>query len=430
MASQPTAAAPRSRATMPPHTPTPHPPLLLQSEIRDIILGMEIAPPSQQRQQIAEIEKQARATSQLTETTTKSVNVHGDEMIVTTTSQYEQAVFSSKTDWRVRAISASSLHLRTHHIYVASEELRETGYTYVLPKNLLRKLITIADLRTQIAVYLYGVAPPDAPSVFEVRAAVLVPQLGTHTGVTLPAALPDHEALKGMVPLGWAHTQPNELPQLSPVDVTMHARTVEASNGAWNPDTAGERRGVDVVVRSSLWGGGSHVRGRVDGGLRRRPAHSPHTHARATMSAHLSAVIVTVSFTPGSVSLAAFKVTPSGLEWGKANKDLSPHPAGYLPTHSEKVQMLLSDRFLGFFLVPDGDGVWNYNFQGVKHSVGMKYGLQLAPPLPFYDEAHRPSHFLTFAGGDSSSGSKLAGMGPAAAAGGAGDGVDRDDVFA
>ena len=34
---------------------------------------------------------------------------------------------------------------------------------------MLRKLITIADLRTQIAVYLYGVAPPDAPSVFEVR---------------------------------------------------------------------------------------------------------------------------------------------------------------------------------------------------------------------------------------------------------------------
>lgn len=31
---------------------------MLQSEIRDIILGAEITPPSQQRQQIAEIEKQ------------------------------------------------------------------------------------------------------------------------------------------------------------------------------------------------------------------------------------------------------------------------------------------------------------------------------------------------------------------------------------
>merc|ERR1711998_688476 len=62
---------------------------LTQSEIRDIILGMEIAPPSQQRQQIAEIEKQAKEASQLTAVTSRSTNVHGDEMIVTTTSQYE-----------------------------------------------------------------------------------------------------------------------------------------------------------------------------------------------------------------------------------------------------------------------------------------------------------------------------------------------------
>lgn len=33
---------------------------LTQSEIRDIILGAEITPPSQQRQQIAEIEKQVK----------------------------------------------------------------------------------------------------------------------------------------------------------------------------------------------------------------------------------------------------------------------------------------------------------------------------------------------------------------------------------
>jgi hypothetical protein len=34
---------------------------------------------------------------------------------------------------------------------------------------------------------------------------------------------------------------------------------------------------------------------------------------------------------------------------------------GYAPSHYEKVQMLLSDRFLGFFMVP-GQGSWNYNF--------------------------------------------------------------------
>ena len=94
---------------------------LTQSEVRDIILGMEIAPPSQQRQQMAEIEQSAKgaAAAQLTEVTTKSVNVHGDEIIVTTMSQYEQAVFASKTDWRVRAISSANLTQRAQHLYMS-----------------------------------------------------------------------------------------------------------------------------------------------------------------------------------------------------------------------------------------------------------------------------------------------------------------------
>jgi pre-mRNA-processing factor 8 len=36
------------------------------------------------------VEKQAREQSQLTATTTKTTNVHGDSMTVTTTTQYEQ----------------------------------------------------------------------------------------------------------------------------------------------------------------------------------------------------------------------------------------------------------------------------------------------------------------------------------------------------
>ena len=113
------------------------------------------------------------------------------------------------------------------------------------------------------------------------------------------------------------------------------------------------------------------------------------------------------------------QLTPSGYEWGRANKDSLANPAGYLPTHYEKVQMLLSDRFLGFFMVPSEGYVygilryafssvspkglslslspsslstpllyfpherfssWNYNFMGVKHSATMRYGLQLGVP--------------------------------------------------
>ncbi|KAF6096382.1 pre-mRNA processing factor 8 [Phyllostomus discolor] len=317
---------------------------LTQSEIRDIILGMEISAPSQQRQQIAEIEKQTKEQSQLTATQTRTVNKHGDEIITSTTSNYETQTFSSKTEWRVRAISAANLHLRTNHIYVSSDDIKETGYTYILPKNVLKKFICISDLRAQIAGYLYGVSPPDNPQVKEIRCIVMVPQWGTHQTVHLPSQLPQHEYLKEMEPLGWIHTQPNESPQLSPQDVTTHAK-IMADNPSWD----GEKT-----------------------------------------------IIITCSFTPGSCTLTAYKLTPSGYEWGRQNTDKGNNPKGYLPSHYERVQMLLSDRFLGFFMVP-AQSSWNYNFMGVRHDPNMKYELQLANPKEFYHEVHRPSHFLNFA---------------------------------
>lgn len=82
---------------------------LTQSEIRDIILGMEISAPSQQRQQIAEIEKQTKEQSQLTATQTRTVNKHGDEIITSTTSNYETQTFSSKTEWRVRCVGGAEM---------------------------------------------------------------------------------------------------------------------------------------------------------------------------------------------------------------------------------------------------------------------------------------------------------------------------------
>lgn len=318
---------------------------LTQSEIRDIILGMEIAPPSEARQQIAEIEKQTKEASQLTAVTTKTTDVFGDEIIVTTTTPLESKVFASKADWRVRAISSSNLALRTNHIYVTSDDIKETGnYTYILPKNLLKKFITIADLRTQISGFMYGVSPPDHSQVKEIRCIVMPPQWGTHQMVQLPQQLPEHELLKDLEPLGWIHTQPNELQQLSPTDVVAHSKIL-AENKSWD----GEKT-----------------------------------------------IVITCSFTPGSCSLTAYKLTPAGFEWGKTAKDQMGTYQGYSPMFYEKVQMLLSDFFLGFFMVPDV-GSWNYNFHGIKHSPTMKYGLKLDIPKEFYHESHRPAHFLNFA---------------------------------
>ncbi|KAF2554720.1 hypothetical protein F2Q68_00016659 [Brassica cretica] len=57
--------------------------------------------------------------------------------------------------------------------------------------------------------------------------------------------------------------------------------------------------------------------------------------------------------------------------------------------------MLLSDRFLGFYMVPE-NGSWNYNFMGTKHAVDMKYSVRLGYPKEYFDVEHRPTHFLEF----------------------------------
>ena len=338
---------------------------LTQSEIRDIILGMEISPPSLQRQQVAEIEAQAKEQSQMTATTTKTTNAHGEQIVVTTTTQYEAATFNSKTDWRVRAISATNLHLRTKHIYVSSEDISEDGLTYVLPKNILSKFITIADLRTQIAGYLYGVTPEDNDQVREIRCIVLVPQVGNHQSVTLPQKLPGDELLLDLEPLGWIHTQPNELTQngmqiLPAPDVVMHSGIL-ADQAKLESDDSNTASG-------QKWGGQNEI-------------------------------VMTCSFTPGSCSLTSYRLTESGIEWGQKNRNIPggvTNAQGYSSSCYEKVQMLLSDQFQGFFMVPEGGLGWNYNFQGVKHNVTMDYTLKLDTPEPFYAECHRPQHFLTF----------------------------------
>jgi len=243
--------------------------------------------------------------------------------------------------WRLRAISASNLHLRTNHIYLSSEVVSD-GITYIIPKNILSKFIVISDLRTQIAGYMYGVSPPDTPNVKEIRCIVMVPQVGSHQNVTLPRRIPEHEYLNDLEPLGWLHTQPSELTQLAANDIVMHSK-IMSDNQSWD----GEKT-----------------------------------------------VVATCSFTPGSCSLTAYKLTPQGFEWGRQVRDPA-NSTGYSPSFSEKVQLLLSDKFLGFFMVPD-DSVWNYNFMGVKHSAGMDYNLSLGIPKEFYHEIHRPNHFLTF----------------------------------
>jgi pre-mRNA-processing factor 8 len=320
---------------------------LTASEIRDVILGMEIQAPSVQRQQMADIEKSTEAAAQVTAVKTQTTNIHGDLIQTVTSTQYEVATFASKSDWRVRAISATNLPLRTNHLFVGNDNVKDDAgsYTFVMPKNILRTFITSADLRTQVVGYLFGSSPADNKQVKEIKAIAWIPQRGTANSVELPLALPKHEfLLKDLEPLGWIKTQSQELNHLAPGDVTTQAKIMSA-HPEWGPNS----------------------------------------------------ICISAAFTPGSVSLNAYELTVAGFEWGRKNDDQTGQHAGFNPSMANRVQLLLSDRILGSTLVPEG-GAWNYGV-GLTQSWTDKiaYNMTLDRPAPFWADIHRPSAFLNFA---------------------------------
>ena len=78
--------------------------------------------------------------------------------------------------------------------------------------------------------------------------------------------MPDTEYLKNLECLGWIHTQPNEQMQVSPFDVALHAKML-SENSSWNSNCL-----IFLIL--------------VD-----------------------KSIVITVSFTPGSCSLASYKLT-------------------------------------------------------------------------------------------------------------------------
>lgn len=319
---------------------------LTQSEIRDLILGQEIKAPSAKRQEIANVEgkPEEQENKALTAVKSTTTNVHGEEIVTVTTTNYEQLTFSSKSEWRNRAIASNNLHLRTQNIYVSSNDFVDDGsFTYIIPLNLLKKFIQISDLRIQVGGFIYGRSPADNNDVKEIVYIALVPQLGKPTSIDFPRDLPKIETdgpLEGLELLGWVHTQSNEASFLSANDVSIQSKFQE-----------------------------NYPEGFVS---------------------------LVLSYTPGSVTLSAFELSEEGFKWGKTNEDYSnPTPEGFSSDFSKKGQLLLSDRVSGAFLIPD-DGIWNYFFMGSVWNRNGEYDMKVGLPPSFYSEEHRPVHFTTF----------------------------------
>lgn len=314
---------------------------LTQSEIRDLILGQDIKAPSTQRQEIAQVEEQRTEESANTGMKVKTRNAHGEEIITHVSSNYEQSTFTSKTEWRKLAIQASMLHLRSKNIYVATEDFVEDKTTYIMPQNVLKRFISVADTRTQIGGYVYGKSPVDNQQIKEVTTIVIPPQQGTLNNIVLSTAPQNGTvaALEGLELLGWIHTQAQESQFMSASDVRTHAEFFRD-----DPTM------VDFVI----------------------------------------------SLTTGSISLTCFTLSEAGYQWGKTNKQYDlVKPEGFKIIFGEVGQMILSNNIMGNFMVPSTD-IWNYSFMSMRYSKELDYDLKIDIPLEFYHELHRPGHFIAF----------------------------------
>ncbi|EGW33924.1 uncharacterized protein SPAPADRAFT_133535 [Spathaspora passalidarum NRRL Y-27907] len=315
---------------------------LTQSEIRDLILGQDIRAPSAKRQEISQIESAPNnvENKDLVALKTTTTNVHGEEIVTVTTTNYEQSTFSSRNEWRNRAIAANSLYLRTNNIYVNSSDFEdESSYTYILPKNILSKFVQISDLRIQVGGFLYGKSPSDNNQIKEIKCIAIVPQLGNVNSIQFPEHLPESVGyLQDLELLGWVHSQSQDFSYMTSYDVTTQAKFNIPSNF------------IDM----------------------------------------------TVAFTPGSITISAFELNELGYEWGKQNQDMiSESPQGFSKDFSKQGQLIVTDQIGGTFMVPE-DEIWNYFFIGTMFNPKEIYDMKVDIPIGFYHELHRPIHFLGF----------------------------------
>ncbi|KAL0224761.1 hypothetical protein RCL1_002673 [Eukaryota sp. TZLM3-RCL] len=327
---------------------------LTQSEIRDVILGMEISAPTTVEEKIKKIDEERRLPSELTAVTTKTMTRHGDEVIVTTTSKYEQEIFKSRTDWRQRALASSLLSARLSSLFVTAPSMVAELPQYVIPENLIKNFVSICDVRSQVGGFVYGILDPSNPNTFQVRVIVIPFQYSDHQSITLPIGEPTHPSLENLVPLGWIHSVTYPLKGLSPLAGVLHSKLLSAHR-SWGPQA-----GVFEVVLGA-----------------------------------------------GSVTLSCYHLTSSGLDW---STPLIERDASYILNHAASStspwavehfvsgSISLTHSFKGFFLVPlESDGLWNLNFLvGRREALTSmsEFPVVCGIPLGFFDPRHRPTHFL------------------------------------
>jgi pre-mRNA-processing factor 8 len=319
-----------------------NPAALTHAEIRDIILGADIAGPSAQRQKIAEIERSSNEQSAHA-TTTTTTNVFGDEIVSATTSAYESKTFASKSDWRSRALGVGTLAQRLKSLTVATEASNETNNDLlVLPRNLINQLVHVADSRTQIAALIVG--EQVEPQVWQCKSLIIPPQTGTVSSVNVCENRPqglEQQFSDNVYVIGIIHTSSSGVTSLAPANLVVLQK-----------------------FRQSF----------------ETPQEVPQFCVSLVMS-------------PGAVEIAVYSPTPSAFTAFQTDQiDINATlPGDYYAPQS----CILTDRTLGYWWIPGGGERWNWNFMTLafdpeKHLYAVERGI----PAEFYDVTHRLVHFM------------------------------------
>jgi pre-mRNA-processing factor 8 len=308
---------------------------LTQTEIRDIILGAKIQKEDldEMQRQMDEIDKSSSSSSDASSASAdagdapqvrmvETINALGEKTMVTTSANFAAPGaqrFESKTDWRVRALATTRLPLRASRIYTLSDRFdAERAYSVVMPRNVLKRFVAIADIRTQIVGYMYG-HRESANRLAEVHYIAMPPQTATSVDFQAKPPPPPSRVLLDDADefelLGIVHTT---------VDPELKS-TFGAASSSDSSDSSSSSFAFELVV----------------------------------------------GFTPGSVTCTIYS------------------------NQGAQQQLILSTKYLGFFVVPHPNGLWNYNFLGLQFNLidPKLLSYAVATPKEFFNPHHRFHHF-------------------------------------
>ena len=304
------------------------------TEIRDILLGQEIASLSVQQAR-SELIDRAKQTIQ-TDAIRKSGKIK--ESRKGNTKSFVPRSHHSKTEWRQRAL-ATRARPEVSEVDTLSPKHVQSHESVILPSNILYMVSRCSDVYNKVVVLLYG---RKLEAQCQVICAVFPAQIGTHENVTFSYRQSEHPLFNSLTLIG--------------VLTTCFELEYKPTNS-------------DLIMMTNV--------------------------AKDNYSDAHDLFYITVFLNGGKATLATYRTSSSGNEVlknlsGNPNEDSS--TTELLENAFAQCEIQLGQESSGFYLVPE-DGIWNYSFLGVSPPQ-YPSTLIVDAPHDYHNPYHRKEHFI------------------------------------